>query len=159
MDDFKMMLNEENQAKIRSLTESPNQNFNKMAVISNAPKEIMENYNNLLRETTDGVIFQDKSNFSSSEPYRYTQEYSNFNDLDLTKSQISHNYVKKIIDSATKFNQKLKELGERRQLEIPDGDEINFMTDAIPSSLSELYNYKSTVNKNSNDQFADLFKK
>ena len=92
------------------------------------------------------------------------QEYNNFNDLDMSKSQISHNYVKRIIDSATKFNQKLKELGERRQIQIPDDeDEINFMVEAIPSSLSELYTYKSSINnnnkQNSNNQFVEIFKK
>lgn len=164
MDDFKKLYNEENKPKIRTLTDCPEQNFNKMALISNVPEEIMENYSNLLRETTDGVVFQDKSNFSPSQPYRFTQEYNNFNDLDMSKSQISHNYVKRIIDSATKFNQKLKELGERRQIQIPDDeDEINFMVEAIPSSLSELYTYKSTINnnnkQNSNNQFVEIFKK
>lgn len=126
---------DENYSKVKQINDNPVLNFNQDTVIRNNPDLIIENYKSNMRDLTANVEF--------STGNRYEQKYTNFNDLDMSKSQISHNQVQRIIDSATKFNQKLRELGERRNLQMPTNeDDINFDTNAIPSSITELYGFK-----------------
>lgn len=126
---------DENYSKVKQINENPVLNFNQDTIIRNNPDLIIENYKTNMRDLTANVEFTTGN--------RYEQKYTNFNDLDMSKSQISHNQVQRIIDSATKFNQKLRELGERRNLQMPTNeDDINFNTNAIPSSITELYGFK-----------------
>lgn len=126
---------DENYSKVKQINDNPVLNFNQDTVIRNNPDLIIENYKSNMRDLTANVEFTTGN--------RYEQKYTNFNDLDMSKSQISHNQIQRIIDSATKFNQKLRELGERRNLQMPTNeDDINFDTNAIPSSITELYGFK-----------------
>lgn len=126
---------DENYSKVKQINENPVLNFNQDTIIRNNPELIIENYKSNIQDLTANVEFITGN--------RYEQKYTNFNDLDMSKSQISHNQVQRIIDSATKFNQKLREIGERRNIQTPtNDDDINFDTNAIPSSITELYGFK-----------------
>lgn len=104
---------------------------------TNRTDHIIRNYNIHNRTTMNNVsVLPQNEN-------KFTRAYEGFGDLSMSESQIMHNKVQEIIDSAARFNQVLKEAAQNRHIDITDDEAKHMNTNAIASSLSGVFMYNA----------------
>ena len=124
----------------RRTIESPNINIENGFQTSNRTDHIMRNYN-----SRNNAVMKNVTVLPQTENV-FTKAYEGIGDLSMSESQIMHNKVQEIIDSAARFNQTLKETAKNRHINVTDEEESHMNTDAIASSLSGVFLYKSALN-------------